>query len=219
MLEKIKNAIINGLDFNHLGEESYQKYSKFMGNVVPCDEEYDQKLNNIFFYINNKGLTDIVEIASLSNCNINECILKINYLKNKRLIDEELYVDTVNNKLLRCSVEEQKLLKKYKPFIYGSHVQVSEMITVLPNLTGVKYTDFDDVVYNEIKELYDKGLLPGIKLNDVDKKIIYYTLEKRKETREGLVTLHCPNCGALNDVEIGNKVKCSYCSTIIIGKY
>ena len=120
------------IDTEHVNENSFQKYAKFYGEKYPSEENFDQKLNTIYSLIVDHGCRDIRQISDSTSCQLPECVLKIKYLKNKRLIGD-LYIDTVNMKLLPCSEEDQVLLEKYKPFIYGSHVQVMDMASVLPN--------------------------------------------------------------------------------------
>lgn len=75
-----------------------------------------------------------------------------------------------------------------------------------------------DIIENKIFEdlcyLDDKGLINGIILNKIDKKIIYYSVEKHKNELD-LVSINCSNCGAINDVNKGSKVRCEYCESII----
>lgn len=196
----------------NLNQESYQKYAKFYGNTIPKDEEFNNKINIISDLVQ-KGEHDIKNIAEKSNCTIEECILKIRYLKNKRILGD-YFIDTNNLKLLACSLEDQKLLEKYKAYIYGSHLQIDEMANVISNKNYKSINDLKDEIYNELVYLNNKGLINGIKIDDIDRKIIYYTIEKRKVV-EGYESVHCPNCGAINDVEINGKVRCSYCKSIV----
>ena len=202
----------------NISDESYQRYAKFYDNIIPADNDFINKVNKILEMINN-GETDVKKIATESNCSDTECILKIRYLRNKRLIDDTCYLDINNMKLMKCSAEDQELLIKYRPFIYGTHSSIDEMATYInkPGFKMITKEERKNYVFNDLKYLDSKNLLNGIKLNEVDKEIIYYTVEKRKPT-VGLVTVHCPNCGALNDVDMGNKKRCSYCGTIIIVK-
>ena len=204
------------IDLEHVNQNSFQNYAKFYGEIYPRDEKFDQKLNTIYSLIVDSGVRDIKTISDSTSCALPECVLKIKYLKNKRLIGD-LYIDTVNMKLIPCSEEDQVLLEKYKPFIYGSHSQVSYMASVLPNPQAIPLKEFQEEILREIKSLDQKGLLNGIKIDDIDGEIIYYTIEKRKVFSD-YETVHCPNCGALNDVDVTSKVRCSYCQTIIKGK-
>lgn len=209
----IKEEIIFRKASKHINQDSYQKYAKFYGDVIPSDEDFDTKVNRILNSIK-KGETDIKEIAKASHCTYPECVLKIKYLKNKRLIGD-CYIDTTNLKIFACSSEDEELLKKYKTSVYDKHLSIDEIATSLYQLDPYNSTkeEYVDKVFNDLKYLDSKNLLNGIKLIDVDKKIKYYSVEKKKETN--LVTVHCPNCGALNDIDTGNKARCSYCNTII----
>ena len=213
---KERKGYVHEIDTQHVNQNSFQKYAKFYGEIYPSDEKFDQKLNTIYSLIVDSGIRDIKRLADSASCSLPECVLKIKYLKNKRLIGD-LYVDTVNMKLLPCSEEDQILLEKYKPFIYGSHSQVLDMASVLPNKNNLTFKEFQKEILEEIKMLDKKGLLNGIKISDIDGEIIYYTIEKRKVFTD-FETIHCPNCGALNDVDVNSKVRCSYCQTIIKGK-
>lgn len=215
MRKSVKNYT-HTIDTEHVNQNSFQKYAKFYGEIYPSDEKFDQKLNTIYSLIVDHGCRDIKQIADSTSCGLPECVIKIRYLKNKRLIGD-LYVDTVNMRLLPCSEEDQLLLEKYKPFIYGNHSQVQDMANVLPNKKQLPFKDFQKEILEEIKMLDKKGLLNGIKINDIDGEIIYYTIEKRKVFSD-YETVHCPNCGALNDVDVDSKVRCSYCQTIIKGR-
>lgn len=203
------------LDTNHYNEESYQRFSKFYGDIVPKDDRFDIKLYRIYTFVVNKGMRDIKEISEMSLCSLPETVMKIRYLKNKRLIDD-LYIDTNNMKLIPCSEKDQELLDKYKPYIYGSHLQVDQIASTMPLGNYYNIEELKNDIYTDIVYLNNKGLINGIKINDVDKTIIYYSIEKRKVI-PNLETVHCPNCGALNDVDSNSKTRCSYCSTIIVG--
>ena len=199
---------------NSINEDSYQKYAKFYGDVVPTDDDFDTKLNKILELIK-KGETDIKEIAKYSHCTYPECVLKLKYLKNKRLIGD-YYIDSANLLVYPCSDEDAKLINKYKGSIYNQHLSIDEMADNLYQIDPYSHSkkEYKDLVFDDLKYLDSKGLLNGIVLNDVDKTIKYYSLEKKKETN--LVTVHCPNCGALNDLDVDSKTRCSYCHTIII---
>ena len=118
--------------------------------------------------------------------------------------------------LKECNEEEKKLLEKYNNFLYLSHFQIDEIVLNLQNTTIENKDEMKEKVLNELLFLENKGLLNGITINLVDKKIIYYSLEKHKKELDYL-TIECENCGALNDVNIGSKTRCEYCETIIDG--
>ncbi|MBR6949838.1 MAG: hypothetical protein IKH54_06625 [Bacilli bacterium] len=203
-------------DPEDLNQDSFQKYAKFYGNIVPTDDSYDVKLNTIYDLITKEQIFDIREIANKSNCTELECILKIKYLKNKRMLGD-YFIDTTNHLLVPCSQSDQLLLDRYKPYIYHSHLQVDEIAAQISNPNQLSIIDLRNQVFHELNYLDNKSLLNGVLIDDVDRTITYYTIEKKKEVK-GLVTSHCPNCGALNDVQIGGKARCTYCGTIIVGK-
>ncbi len=203
------------IDIKHVNENSFQRFAKFFGKIFPKEDNFDEKLNNIYLLIKNQKITDINKIAEMTSCTLPECVLKIKYLKNKRLIDD-YYIDTNNMKLFPCSEEDQKLLDKFKPFIYGSHTQIAEFVNLIPNPKLIPMEQYKKVLLDELLYLDKKGLLNGVKIDDIDGEIIYYTLEKIKVVKN-METIHCPNCGALNDVEITGKVRCSYCNSIVVG--
>ena len=204
------------IDKKHVNEDSFQKYAKFYGSIIPSDENFDKQLSMIYDYIANKKVYDIKVISEKTYCNLTECILKIKYLKNKRLIGE-FYIDTINNLLVPCSVAEQRLIDKYKPYIYNSHLQIKDMAGVIHNPGNLSFDKLCDTIFEELNYLDERGLLNGLRIDDVDRTIFYYSIEKKK-TSSDLVTDHCPNCGALNDVNVDGKIRCSYCKNIIKGK-
>ena len=90
----------------------------------------------------------------------------------------------------------------------------SDMISVIGSREPTSYgKEVTEKVYEEILGLYKNDLINGIKINEVDKEIIYYTIEKSKVT--DLISVECDNCGAINDVDRGIKTRCKYCNTII----
>ena len=203
------------IDTNHVNENSFQRYAKFYGETIPSEARFDEKMNKIYVMIKDHNMTDIYQIADLCSCTLPQCVLKIRYLKNKRLIDD-YYIDTTNMKLLPCSEEDQKLLDKFKPYIYGSHTQIVDFVNFVPNPDGLTMDELKKKLLEELIYLDKKSLINGVKINDIDGEIIYYTLEKRKTVKD-METIHCPNCGALNDVDITGKVRCAYCNSIVRG--
>ena len=215
ILSKSNSGFQKSIDVNHVNENSFQRFAKFYGEVYPHEEKFDAKLNQIYTLISKNGERDIKNICELASCSVAECVLKIKYLKNKRLIDD-LYIDTNNLKLIPCSAEDQALIDKYKPYIYGSHTQVDDFFNLVDWVGGTSAEEQKKHVFEEIKYLADNGLINGVKVDDVEGKIIYYTLEKRK-TIYNKETIHCPNCGALNDVDVTGKTRCDYCKGIVKG--
>ena len=200
-------------DENEFNENSFQRFAKFYGETIPSDAEFNNKLNKICSLIKG-GETDIKKIAELSSCTEAECIFKIKYLKNKRMI-EDYNIDTFKLRLYTLNPEDERLLKKYNSFLYGSHPQIDVIAHILAKHENKTVEEEKEIIFKELKYLDNRNLLNGIKINDVDKKLIYYTVEKKKTTN--LLTVHCPNCGALNDIDEGNKTRCAYCNTIIEG--
>lgn len=214
MINRKKN-IIQELNSAHVNENSFQKYAKFYGSIYPSDKDFNVKLNRIYTMIYNQKIMDIKKISKEASCELPECVLMIKYLKNKRLIDD-LYIDTNNFKLIPCSKDDQTLLDKYKPYIYGSHTQIEDFVNLLPNPNSLPVEEHKKEILKELLYLDKKGLLNGVKIDDIDGIIVYYALEKRK-TVYNMETVHCENCGALNDVELTGKVRCSYCDSIVMG--
>lgn len=206
--EELSKSIINEL--------SYQHYAKFHNNAVPHDEKFEEKINKISNLIQIDKIMDIKEIAEKSGCTYDECILKIGYLKNKRLIGT-YHIDKNTEKLIPCSQKDFKLIEKYKPYIYYNHLQPKDIAIRMPGVTSEKLKEAEEKIYNEILYLEKNDLLNGIKINEVDKKIVYYAVEKNM-VKDDLITLSCPNCGALNDVNRGSKTRCEYCNSIIVDK-
>ena len=69
----------------------------------------------------------------------------------------------------------------------------------------------------ELSYLDDKYLINGINIDKVDKKIIYYHLEKHKKEKDYL-SLNCSKYGALVYVPRLGKARCPYCKNIVSDK-
>lgn len=198
---------------SNINEWSYQRYAKFYGNVVLLDPNFQKKIDKIKDCILNNNITDIEQIATLSNCNIEECILKIMYLKNKRVIGD-YYIDTINRMIKKCDAEDEILLDKYNKYIYASHLQIPEMAREMRNPGKKSYKDIEKDIFKDLSYLDDKKLLNGIFFDKKKKLITYYTVEKHNKALD-YVTINCPNCGALVDVKKKNKARCEYCDNIV----
>ena len=203
------------IDRKNISEESYQQYAKFYGNIVPTDVKFDEKLIKISDLILKNKVTDISVIAEKSYCNVTECILKIQYLENKGCINN-FYIDTVNNILVPCSKEDEEIINKYKPYIYNSHLQLNEILSVIPNPKCLSVTELKDSIFRDLNYLDEKGLLNGVRVDDVDGTITYFNINSNKGNSD-LETVHCSNCGALNDVDVNGKARCAYCKNIVVG--
>ena len=198
-----------------ISEWSYKRYANFYGKMELADKDFYTKIDKIYNYIINEKKYDIKEIAELSGCTYEECVLKIRYLKNKRKIGD-YYIDHINGIIKDCPKEQQELLDKYKQFIYVEHLQIEEIAKRDPNTTLETLSQKMEQVKIEIKYLIDLDLLNGVKYNEVDDTLIYYTIEKHSKDKD-LISVECPTCGALNDVDRNGKAKCVYCGNIIEG--
>ena len=193
---------------NNVNEWSYQRYARFYGTDELKDKEFQNKIEIIKKLILEDGFTNLHDIANESNCPYDECILKICYLKNKRVLGD-YYVDAAAGLVALCSPEDLILLKKYQHPIYYKNESVEEIAEEL------KMNKED--VWRELIYLDNKRLLNGVILDNVDDKIVYYRLEKRGLEKD-YVTINCSNCGALLDVKRGSKVRCNHCDTIVEDK-
>ena len=193
---------------------SYQRFCRFLGYTVYNDPNFNKKIEIIIDQVNTYKEENIETIAKKANCKVNECILKLKYLKNKRIIDNNYYINGITKEIIKCSNEDVALLEKYHDLIYLNHCQIIEMQDKLKK-TYESITE--EAIIRELRYLNGKNLLNGIKIND-NNEIIYYTLEKKKK-KEYYSTLHCPNCGALVDVPIKSSETCEYCGTIVKDTY
>lgn len=196
-----------------LSQTSYHNFAKFLdeNNITFDDEHFEKKLFKIKVLIG-EGKRNIKEIAKESDCTFEECILKIRYLQKKQILTQ-FHIDIRGNELIECTLDDLKLIKKYTPFIYNNNFTLDEITVKKRRSTTQNYNKLRDSIFKELKYLVDNDLVNGIRLNEVDQEIIYYTLEKQK--KRDLVTTTCPNCGALNDINRGDKKRCEYCKTIL----
>ena len=198
-------------------ENKYIDYAKFYGTDSIKDQEFLKKMQIIYSQIIKSNEEDIKQIAELAGCTYPECILKIRYLKQIKKIPEDYFVDEANGLVNRCSKEDQELLKKYRPYIYRSKLQISEIVARLPHIPGKTYEEIKNQVLDELSYLDDKDLINGIILNRVDGTITYYNI-KEKHKKSDKITATCQNCGAPNEVNRGGKTWCSYCGIIVEDK-
>lgn len=208
---------IKGVKMNKINETSYRDYTKFFGTEELEDKEFIKKMKIIYTQIMKANEEDIKQIAELAGCTYPECILKIRYLKQIKKIPEDYFVDEANGLVNRCSKEDQVLLKKYRPYIYRSKLQISEIASRIPHIPGKTFQEIQKQVLDDLIYLDDKDLINGIILNKVDGTITYYNT-KEKGNKSDKITVTCQNCGAPNEVNRGGKTWCSYCGTIVEDK-
>ena len=199
----------------NISEWSYQRFCQFYGNDLLKDPLFEKKISIILDQVNNYKEEDIDKICEKSGCSLNECVLKLKYLKNKRWIDSHYYINSSTRKIKKCSDSELLLINKYYDMVYLKHFQINEMLEELqksdPSITR-------EIILKELKDLSDNSLLNGIKIDENDNEILYYSLEKKKKA-SFYVTLNCPNCGALVDIPKNNSEKCGYCQTLVEDTY
>lgn len=198
----------------NINEWSYKRYADFYGQMELADPNFNEKITKILKMIKDDNEEDIEFIAKESGCTVPECSLKIDYLKNKRLLDN-IYIDRDYNKIIRCSEEDLRLIEKYKPFVYSSHRTIDEIVTLAPATTN-DINENRETVRKELKYLINKRIINGVIYNEVDDKLIYYTVEKHKHDYD-YATIECDKCGALNEVNYDSKTRCKYCGNIIRG--
>ena len=189
----------------NVNEWSYQRYAQFYKHDEPKDSEFEKKINEIKRLILEDKETDLYAIAKLANCTYEEVILKIGYLKNKRVIGD-YYVDSAAGIVSMCTDEELAALKKYERFLYGRHCQVDSI--------AIETNQSEEKVWQDLEYLDNKKLINGIILNQVDKQIVYYSIEKRLKAKD-YISINCPNCGRLVDIQRGSKGRCPCCDSII----
>ena len=197
----------------NINEWSYKRYADFFGQMELADPKFNEKISTIIKLIN-EGEDDIEFIAKESGCTVPECSLKIEYLKNKRMLDN-IYIDRDYNRIIKCSEEDLRLIDKYKPFVYSSHRTIDEIVTLAPATTN-DINKNKETVRKELKYLISKRILNGVIYNEVDDKLIYYTIEKHRHDND-FATIECDKCGALNEVNYNSKERCKYCGNILRG--
>ena len=198
-----------------ISEWSYQRYCRFLGYDLLGDPNFDDKIHAVYEQVHTNQEEKIETIAAKSGCTVSECILKLKYLKNKRWIDTHYYINVTTKEIKKCSDKDLELLNKYYEMIYLKQYQVKE---ILKDLKKENENVSENDIVKELQYLCDNSLLNGIKIDENDHEILYYSIEKRKKA-SFLVTLKCPNCGALVDVPKFNSEKCGYCGTFVEDNY
>ena len=214
-VESIKNE--SNISNPQISEWSYQRFARFFGERVFLDQRFNEKIEIIKKCINEDNIERLEEIATLSGCTVDEVIMKIRYLRNKRIFDD-IYIDRYNRLVRKCTIEDKEIFKRYEDLIYVNHYSIKEIAEKIPNYYNKPFTIIIEDVYKDIKFLYDKCIINGIKLDDERKEINYYTIEKKKK-EEKYVTLNCPKCGSLVDVLKKNNAHCDYCGTVVEDKH
>ncbi len=208
---------IKGVKINRIDQTSYRDYTHFFGAEELEDKQFIKKMKIIYTQIIKDNEENIRQIADLSGCTYPECILKIKYLKQIKKIPQDYFIDEVNGLVNKCSKEDQDLLKKYRPYIYRSKLQIPDIVARIPHIPGKTYQEMKQQVLNDLEYLDDKDLINGIILNKVDETITYYNYQS-SDKKKDKITVACENCGAPNQVNRGGKVWCSYCGTIVEDK-
>ena len=188
-----------------LNEWSYQRYAQFFNKDEKKDDEFEKKIKEIKRLIVDDHETDLAAIANMTNCTYEEAILKIGYLKNKRVIGD-YFVDSAAGIVSMAEEGDINLIKKYSMYIYGIHADLNDI--------ALRTNQSPEKVWEDLKYLDNKKLINGVILNEVDHRIVYYHVEKHRKERD-YITLTCPNCGSLVDIKRGSKGRCEYCDSII----
>ena len=197
----------------NINEWSYQRFAGFYEERVFPDPKFSEKIEAIKNIVSSRKYERLDEIAEHSGCTEEEAVMKIRYLKNKRVLDN-IYIDRYNRVVKKCSEEDEKLLEKYYNMIYFDHYSIVEMAQRVPNYHNKPMPIIEEDVFRDIKYLYDKCILNGIKIDENKKDIIYYTIEKHKKALE-YATINCPKCGALVDVGFNSNARCDYCGSMV----
>lgn len=157
----------------------------------------------------NQGEESISQIAKEAKCSYVECITKIKYLKKNQYI-KWCFVDHINGYVKKCSEEEEKLLNKYYLLLCGEHLQFEEIANRVAkptdNITSILANVHKDIIY-----LIDKELVVGVEYNENTDKLEYYDINDS----QNIVSINCPSCGAIVDINKGSKKKCEYCNSLI----
>ena len=198
---------------------SYKRFCMFYNYVVYNDNNFEEKMNKIIEYVKVYNMSDIREIGDKIGTDITDCIFRLRYLKNKRLLDQEYFINSHTNEIKKCSSSDLELINKYYESVYLMHYSIKEMAErVCKDDPSLDLAQVQNDIYKELEYLNSISLLSGIKLDELRHEISYYTLEKKNKSKI-FATISCPNCGALVDVLKYNEGKCGYCGTIVEDTY
>lgn len=206
-------AIYIRLKETKIKQKHFHNYLEFLESIKNKEPIYYNQMITIIHLINEKKMRDLKKIAKLSGCEYYETILKIKVLKSQKAI-ENYYIDIQNGILNPCSEKDKQLIEKYDQFIYGKQLQPEEIAKSFPRTTLMNLDLSINLVLEELAYLDEKGLLNGINIDLVDRKIIYYDIESSKKGKD-YVSITCDSCGAPNDVPRKGKARCKYCNRIL----
>ena len=201
----------------NINEWSFQRFCGFYGDRVFKDERFMDKINIITECVRDKKMERLDEISEKAGCTVEEPVMRIRYLKNRRVLDD-IYIDRINRLVKKCTEDDAQILEKYYTMLYNDHFSIREMAIRVPNFYNKPLPIIEEDVFKDIKYLYEKCIINGIKLDESRKEIIYYTIEKKKKA-EIYATVNCPKCGALVDVVKKSNSRCEYCGSIVEDTY
>lgn len=173
---KIKNKNNKKLDLNGIPEQAFKNYAQFWGYNIDNDINYQKKMEVIYHLIINKNQQNIKKIATKSKCSYDECIIKIKYLKHKKLINNYC-IDNSTAKLIDSSFEDKKILEKYNKYLEQKNLQINQLAAVVPNSFATNTQEATEQVFNDLVYLEQKNLLDDIRIDKLNRYIYYYSEE------------------------------------------
>lgn len=187
------------------------KEEQYYEDIQKGDKEFDKELDKIYSLIVNTKCQDLNIIAKEAKVSLTECIVKIRYLIKIGRLSNEYYIDHNSAYIVKCTKEEQKLLKKYSNYILIKKYQIKQIVKALQahNTNGLPEEEFYEDIYKEVKYLIDKNLLKNIKIDEETQTIIY------PKKGNDYISKPCPNCGAINEVRRLEEGICKYCGSVI----
>lgn len=214
-LDNKKNNREDETNWDLIEPTNFFSYSNFYGEKLEEKESpeiFKKKIDKIYDLVVKQKCDDIKFIAKASGCSYHECVFKIDYLKHKKMISDEYFLDLITGFIKKCSTEDKALLDKYRPFLKYQKLQIPEITVRLPHVTSETLNEEMEKVKKDVKYLIEKDLIQGVIYNEVDDNLIYYDANK---TKNNLITKKCPNCGAKVELNTGGKARCEYCDSII----
>ena len=198
------------IESNQQYENSYNNVEMLYNKMENTDPEFKEKITKIYNLITIDKCESIKEIAEKSGCTYEECIIKIKYLKHNKKITN-YYIDKHHGYIKKCTETERKLIKELSPYIYSAKLQPKEIAVRTYRSNEEDFKEHYEKVKKDLKTLIDKDLLDGVVYNEVDNKLIYYINRQNIEK----MSITCKYCGAVKEIEKGNKERCEYCNSII----